>query len=54
MRFRGSSTRYSRCDVHRETVLTVRAADGANQDLRLFGSSVEGDGAWKVFSYVLD
>lgn len=54
VRFEGSSTRYSRCEVHRETVLAVRDADGANHDLRLFGSSVEADGAWKVFSYVLD
>jgi hypothetical protein len=54
VRFGGASTRYSKCEVHRETVLTVRDAEGASQDLRLFGSSVEEDGAWKVFSYVLD
>ena len=54
VRFAGPTTRYSHSEVHRETVLTVRDAEGANQDVRLFGSSVEGDGAWKVFSYVLD
>jgi hypothetical protein len=54
VRFEGASTRYSRCEVHRETVITVRDAHGATQDVRLFGSSVEDDGAWKVFSYVAD
>jgi len=54
VRFEGPSTRYSRCEVHRQTVLTVRGPDGVKQDLRLFGSSVEEGGAWKVFSYVLD
>jgi hypothetical protein len=54
VRFEGPSTRYSQSEVHRATVLTVRDAQGAGQDVRLFGSSIEGDGAWKVFSYVLD
>jgi hypothetical protein len=54
VRFEGASTRYLRCEVHRQTVLTVRRSDGVVQDLRLFGSSLEEDGAWKVFSYVLD
>jgi hypothetical protein len=54
VRFEGPSTRYSTCEVHRQTVLTVRGPDGVKQDLRLFGSSVEQGGAWKVFSYVLD
>ena len=54
VRFDGASTRYTTSEVHRETVLTVRDESGMQQDLKLFGSSVEQDGRWKVFSYVVD
>jgi hypothetical protein len=40
--------------VHRDAELVVRDADGATRAVRLFGSLIEQDGAWKVFSYVAD
>jgi hypothetical protein len=52
--FAGEATRYSRSEVRRDTVLTVRDSEGVEQELRLYGSSLrQGDG-WKVFSYVVD
>jgi hypothetical protein len=52
--FRGEPSRYPTYTVYRETVLTVRDERGAEADLRLFGSSLEKDSTWKVFSYVVD
>ena len=52
--FGGETTRYPSYSVHRETILRVRDAGGVEHDLRLFGSSLEKDGVWKVFSYVVD
>ena len=54
VRMAGETTRYSTYAVHRETVLQVRDDTGTQADLRLFGSTIEKDGAWKVFSYVVD
>jgi hypothetical protein len=39
--------------VHRETTLHVRDTSGKEFDLRVCGSMIELDGAWKVFSYVV-
>jgi hypothetical protein len=52
--FRGEPARYPTYTVYRETVLKVRDDRGAEADLRLFGSSIEKDRTWKVFSYVVD
>jgi hypothetical protein len=52
--FEGEPTRYSSYTVHRDTTLTVRDARGAVVTLRLYGSTFEKDGAYKVFSYVVD
>lgn len=54
VRFAGEVTRYPSYTVHRETLLRVRDERGAEADVRLFGSSVERNDAWKVFSYVLE
>jgi hypothetical protein len=54
VRFGGGVTRYPSYTVHPETILTVRSTDGATRDVRLYGSSFERGGAWKVFSYVTD
>jgi hypothetical protein len=54
LRFDGETTRYATYAVHRETVLRVRDERGVESDVRLFGSTLEKDGAWKVFSYVVD
>lgn len=40
--------------VHRKTTLQVRDASGTQVPLRVCGSMIEKDGAWKVFSYVVD
>jgi hypothetical protein len=50
----GGSTRYGACLVHRDTVLVVRRRDGVDERVRLYGSTLEKDGAFKVFSYVVD
>ena len=50
----GQTTRYPSYSVFRETVLQVRDGTGAAMDLRLFGSTIQKDGGWKVFSYVVD
>jgi hypothetical protein len=39
--------------VHSEATLRVRDASGTELDLRVCGSMLEQDGAWKVFSYVI-
>ena len=39
--------------VHREATLRVRDASSMELDLRVCGSMLEKDGAWKVFSYVV-
>lgn len=52
--FRGETSRYPTYIVHRETVLQVRDEGGTVADLRLFGSTLEKDDAWKVFSYVVE
>jgi anaerobic glycerol-3-phosphate dehydrogenase len=52
VRFAGV-TAYRTSRVHREVTLRVRDAGGAETDLRVCGSMIEQDGAWKVFSYVV-
>jgi len=52
--FTGATTRYPSYTVYRESVLRVRDEVGAESDLRLFGSGLQKDDAWKVFSYVVD
>ena len=47
-------TDYGTYRVHREATLHVRDGTGAAHDLRLFGSMIEQDGRWKVFSYVTE
>jgi hypothetical protein len=54
IRFLGDTTAYESYRVHRESELTVRDADGTEQQLRMFGSVLEQDGRYKVFSYVVD
>ena len=47
-------TDYGSYRVHRGTTLRVRDAHGAHHVIRLCGSLIEHNGAWKVFSYVID
>ena len=53
VRFEATSD-YQTYRVHREAILRVREAAGGERDLRVCGSMLEQDGAWKVFSYVID
>ena len=52
--FAGDTTEYETYRVHRETMLTVRNESGEEDTLALFGSILERDGAFKLFSYVVD
>ena len=52
--FDGESTTYETYAVHRDSRLVVRGEDGADEQVRLFGSILERSGAYKLFSYVVD
>lgn len=54
MRFAGGTTPYKSYRVHRDSEITVTDAEGGTQQIRLFGSVLEKDGRFKVFSYVID
>jgi hypothetical protein len=54
VRFRGEPTRYPSYTVHNEAVLTVKDERGDAAELRLFGSVLEMDGQYKLFSFVTD
>jgi hypothetical protein len=48
-----ADTDYQTYRVHRDATLLVRDGSGMEFDLRVCGSMLEQDGAWKVFSYVI-
>ena len=52
--FAGEVTDYAEVTVYRDTELVVRTPDGGEQTIRVFGSTIEQDGRYKVFSYVVD
>ncbi len=54
IRFLGETTPYHTYRVHRKAELTVKSAAGATLPLRLFGSVLEKDRRFKIFSYVVD
>ena len=54
VRFAGETTPYATYQVHRETVLDLRDEEGEELTLALFGSILERDGEFKLFSYVVD
>ena len=45
---------YDSYRVHKEPVVTVRDESGATTEARLFGSMLELDGQYKLFSFVVD
>lgn len=51
--FEGETSTYGDVTVHRDTQIVLAGGDGRRR-VRLFGSMIEKDGAWKVFSYVVD
>ena len=52
--FAGGVTHYEGFSVHRKARLIIRTPDGTQSSLRLFGSVLELDGRFKIFSYVTD
>jgi hypothetical protein len=52
--YAGETTRYASFVVHRETALIVRGGDASEHRVRLYGSTLEKDRLFKVFSYVVD
>ena len=52
--FSGDTSDYGPVRVYRETWLRVRDAEGIESTVRFFGSSIEQNGRYKVFSYVVD
>jgi len=54
LRFAKGTEAYPSYKVHKETWLRVRDETGAESELRLFGSMLEMDGNFKLFSFVVD
>jgi hypothetical protein len=54
VQFLGGKTQYNTYVVHRETLLTVKGTTDSELRVRLFGATLEKDGRFKVFSYVVD
>ena len=52
--FAGETTEYRTYKVHRETVLDLLDEEGEAVRLALFGSILEREGEFKLFSYVVD
>jgi hypothetical protein len=54
LRFKDGTDTYRTYKVHKETHLLVRDEKGWEHELRLFGSMLEMDGQFKLFSFVID
>lgn len=54
LEFAGGVQDYGTFRVHRDTVLSLKDRDGRELRARLFGSAIESEGRFKVFSYVVD
>jgi hypothetical protein len=54
LEFRGETTQHRTFLVRRDPAVVVRGTDAQEQTLRLFGSIVEHDGGFKIFSYNVD
>lgn len=52
--FTGLSSEYGDVTVHRDTTFRIVDDQGTEKFVRLFGSTIEQDGRYKVFSYVVD
>lgn len=52
--FKGGVTDYGTFKVHRDTELRLRDQAGNEETGRLFGSIIEYEGRFKIFSYVVD
>ncbi len=54
LRFAGGTESYQSYKVHKETRVRVRDEKGDETEMRLFGSMLEMDGQFKLFSFVID
>ncbi len=54
LRFAGGIEPHKSFRVHKETHLTIRDEKGDEKEMRLFGSMLEMDGQFKLFSFVID
>jgi hypothetical protein len=54
VRVTGRSTPYESFTVHRDVALDVVDEAGVRRQIHVFGSLLERDGRWKVFSFVTD
>jgi hypothetical protein len=54
VRFDGETTDYGSYRVHRDAAVQLRTPDGRQVSARVFGSMIERDGRFKVFSYIVD
>lgn len=52
--FSGERTDYETYRVSRKSIVVLKTADGQETRARWFGSIIEQDGRYKVFSYVVD
>jgi len=54
LEFTGETTDYGDFLVHRDSRLVVRSPDGVERAVRLFGAILERDGAFKIYSFIVD
>ncbi len=54
LRFEKGTDSYPNYKVHKDTRLTVKDETGVEQEIKLFGSMLEMDGQFKLFSFVID
>ena len=54
VRFAGERSQYRDVVVRRRTEIVLAGSDDSEHVVRLFGSTIEQDGRYKVFSYVVD
>lgn len=54
LRFAKGTDAYPTYRVHKESHLLVKDENGRQQEIRLFGSMLEIDGGYKLFSFVID
>lgn len=52
--FAGGTSQYRTFVVHREVVVVARDSAGRRETLQPFGSAIEKNGGFEVFSYVVD
>jgi hypothetical protein len=52
--FKGETTRYETFRVHRDSIMVIQSEQGRVATVQFFGSMIERDGRYKLFSYNVD